>query len=193
MCNLEKRAKEQLLSRRQALKTLLATGGAGVLSSLPDKWQTPVVEVGALPAFAQISPILTISSLTRSLVGLNDCSIPIFGTGSSFTIRFSYHDPTGNVTLAAKILYTSNNAGIPSTISLADSFVTITGNALQGTIEMNLCTRFGADLAVTETIRLRNAIGIESNSLTNTTPRPVGAQQEGRSSPSRQSLWQPQR
>ena len=43
------------LSRRDALKTLTAMGGAAALSSLPGKWETPLVEVGALPAHAQVS------------------------------------------------------------------------------------------------------------------------------------------
>ncbi len=47
---------KQSLTRRDALKALAATGGAVALSTLPDKWETPVVEVGTLPAFAQGSP-----------------------------------------------------------------------------------------------------------------------------------------
>ena len=43
------------LSRRDALKTLTALGGATALSSLPNNWETPLVEVGALPAHAQVS------------------------------------------------------------------------------------------------------------------------------------------
>jgi hypothetical protein len=44
------------LSRREALKTLIAAGGATALSTLPAKWEQPLVEVGALPALAQTSP-----------------------------------------------------------------------------------------------------------------------------------------
>lgn len=45
------------ISRRQLLKTLAATGGAIAASSLlPDEWSNPVVDVGTLPAHAQISP-----------------------------------------------------------------------------------------------------------------------------------------
>ena len=40
-------------SRRQLLKVLAAAAGTAVLSSVPNKWKTPVVEVGALPADAQ--------------------------------------------------------------------------------------------------------------------------------------------
>jgi hypothetical protein len=43
------------LSRRQLLKILVAAAGAAALASAPNKWKTPVVEVGALPAHAQTS------------------------------------------------------------------------------------------------------------------------------------------
>lgn len=41
------------LTRRQALKRIAAAGGAVVFSNLPQQWQTPLVEVGVLPAHAQ--------------------------------------------------------------------------------------------------------------------------------------------
>jgi len=44
------------LSRRDALKALAGITGAVAISSLPNKWSTPRVDVGALPAFAQCSP-----------------------------------------------------------------------------------------------------------------------------------------
>jgi len=46
---------KQTLSRREALKAIAAATGAVTLASLPKKWETPVVEVGALPAHAQTS------------------------------------------------------------------------------------------------------------------------------------------
>lgn len=41
------------LSRRQLLKILAAAAGTAALSSVPNKWKTPVVDVGMLPAHAQ--------------------------------------------------------------------------------------------------------------------------------------------
>lgn len=46
----------QFLTRRDALKAIIAAGGATAFSTLPDQWETPLVKVGALPAFAQTSP-----------------------------------------------------------------------------------------------------------------------------------------
>ena len=41
------------ISRRQLLKIVAAAAGTAVLSSVPNKWETPVVDVGMLPAHAQ--------------------------------------------------------------------------------------------------------------------------------------------
>jgi hypothetical protein len=47
---------KQILSRREALMVLAATGGAAAASLLlPEKWVQPVVEAGILPAHAQSS------------------------------------------------------------------------------------------------------------------------------------------
>ena len=56
----EEEPPKKTLSRRQLLKTLAATGGAVSASSLlPGKWVKPVVEVGLLPAHAQVTPTVT--------------------------------------------------------------------------------------------------------------------------------------
>jgi hypothetical protein len=41
------------ISRRHLLKILAAAAGTAVLTTVPNKWKTPVVDVGALPAHAQ--------------------------------------------------------------------------------------------------------------------------------------------
>ena len=42
------------ISRREAIKALLATGGALAASTfIPGKWTTPVVQTGYVPAHAQ--------------------------------------------------------------------------------------------------------------------------------------------
>jgi hypothetical protein len=46
-----------VLTRRDALKTLAAVTGAVTLAGLPGQWETPLVQVGALPAHAQCSLI----------------------------------------------------------------------------------------------------------------------------------------
>lgn len=48
---------DALISRRAALKAMAAIGGGLSVSSLPDHWETPVIEAGVLPAHAQTSPV----------------------------------------------------------------------------------------------------------------------------------------
>jgi len=81
------------LSRRDALKTLVAATGAVALTSLPSQWTKPVVEVGALPAHAQGS--FTINLVSADFPGGDsNCR----ADDSLIEIIFTYNDPTGNVT-----------------------------------------------------------------------------------------------
>ena len=51
----------ETLGRRQLLKALAATSGAIAASNLlPGKWAKPVVEVGVLPAHAQMSVMYSV-------------------------------------------------------------------------------------------------------------------------------------
>jgi hypothetical protein len=47
---------QSTLSRRAALKALLAAGSVAGLATLPERWQSPLIEVGMLPAHARTSP-----------------------------------------------------------------------------------------------------------------------------------------
>ena len=53
------------ISRRQLLKVLAAAAGTAALSTVPNKWKTPVVEVGALPAQAQLSGVGTVAGFVN--------------------------------------------------------------------------------------------------------------------------------
>ena len=57
-----------VFTRRAAMKILAAVTGAVTLASLPGKWETPLVQVGALPAHAQCSIIPG----TASILFFND-------------------------------------------------------------------------------------------------------------------------
>lgn len=50
-----KESQQQQISRRRLLKALTAAGGVLAASMLPGKWAKPVVEVGVLPAHAQVT------------------------------------------------------------------------------------------------------------------------------------------
>jgi hypothetical protein len=86
---------KQTLSRRDALKTLAAITGAVTLASLPSKWQTPVVQVGALPAHAQCSVVPG----TVTFYIINNSSQPYMvsfvGSGYSNSVTVSANGGTG--------------------------------------------------------------------------------------------------
>jgi Raf kinase inhibitor-like YbhB/YbcL family protein len=54
---------EKKIARRRLLQALAATGGAVAASTLlPEQWAKPVIEVGYLPAHAQVSPFCICSA-----------------------------------------------------------------------------------------------------------------------------------
>ena len=64
----------ETLGRRQLLKAIAATGGAVAASTLlPGEWAKPVVEVGVLPAHAQVS--VAFSMLCDSTPGGGDLGL----------------------------------------------------------------------------------------------------------------------
>ncbi len=68
---------ESPISRRQLLKVLAAAAGTAVLSSVPNKWRTPVVDVGMLPAHAQtLSGRGAISGTVVTLIETNGARMP---------------------------------------------------------------------------------------------------------------------
>ena len=61
-----KLGKEHAVSRRDAIKALSAAAGATLIASLPVDWETPVIEMGVLPAYAQTSPEELVASFNAS-------------------------------------------------------------------------------------------------------------------------------
>ena len=78
------------ISRRQLLKVLAAAAGTAVLSSVPNKWKTPVVDVGMLPAHAQ-----TLSGV-GAVSGTVTLSIPVGSPSSAKIIA-----PTITITIVS--------------------------------------------------------------------------------------------
>jgi hypothetical protein len=96
------------MNRRRLLKTLAAAGGAAAASSLlPGKWARPLLEVGVLPAHAQISPVLGTGDLQVTLTwDLDDSDIDLhciepdtthvyFGNPSGTTAELDLDDVDG--------------------------------------------------------------------------------------------------
>lgn len=93
---------DTLLSRRHLLKALAATGGAAAASSLlPSKWVKPVVDVGLLPAHAQVSPPLGTGDLQATLTwdtgnpNAQSCSMDN-GTSGGVDIDVHVIEPNGD-------------------------------------------------------------------------------------------------
>jgi hypothetical protein len=179
------------LSRRDALKTLAAATGAVALTSLPNKWATPVVEVGALPAHAQGS--FTINLVSADFPGGDsNCR----ADDSLIEIIFTYNDPTGNVTTGTTSPTATNGtydgsiidvyiemypsrAGGPQQWPLNNLNITLSQNSNEytGTITVLYCVPFGAmasppypetkdeDDTASGRFHLQNDIGLVSNSI----------------------------
>ena len=93
------------LSRRQALKTLLAAGGSiGAASFLPARWMKPVVQSGVLPAHAQASGM-------ASCAPLFDLEFLNAGESGEYYLEFQFvSDPDPRPTS-----YTVSNVSIKGT------------------------------------------------------------------------------
>jgi hypothetical protein len=176
----------QSLSRRDALKTLAALGGAATFSVLPNKWETPVVKIGSLPAFAQATPSpVTISNASAS-ARQGACDPGGGQNGDLFTINVTYADQDGQITAnQAKLRATLQfmPSGSTNTDEVTLQSINISGDASNGTISVPLCLGFGSDTSVQVTIFVTNANGSESNSLNvtisnpNSYPAPAGQNQ----------------
>jgi hypothetical protein len=97
------------LNRRDALKVMLATGGAlAAAAFLPAKWAKPVVEAGVVPAHAQSTSLLTVEVLEAcrdvgtATIGYSD-SIGMVTNASNVVIYIMpcdavvYDGPLGNI------------------------------------------------------------------------------------------------
>jgi len=91
---------EQTLTRREALKTLVAITGAATLASLPKHWESPLIEVGTLPAHAQGSGLMI-----PEVLGFGN---PETSEGAGL---FAYFDGAGQVDDSASLLATIESCG----------------------------------------------------------------------------------
>jgi len=72
---------KKTLTRREALKTLAAVTGVAVLSSVKNEWETPLVQVGVLPAHAQAS--LSSTLIVRNSLGSGPTTVTVLPSNSS--------------------------------------------------------------------------------------------------------------
>jgi hypothetical protein len=141
---------EKTLGRRELLKALAAAGGAVTASSLlPGEWAKPVVEVGVLPAHAQvserrISDIITTCSASNADLELID--IYPFSTITTYADISSGRDG-----VEIRRIIRRNDTGV-----IVDNTIGVTGNTgihgrFQGP-DFDLSTMAGGPIAAGETM-----------------------------------------
>ena len=81
------------LSRREALKTLAAVTGVAVLSSVKNEWETPLVQVGVLPAHAQASRSATL--IVRNSQGSGPTTVNVLPSNSPISSMEVIEIPDG--------------------------------------------------------------------------------------------------
>lgn len=97
---------QQAISRRELLKLLAAATGVAALSTIPNQWVTPIVEIGALPAHAQaslapgaISGTIKIQNVTSpdKASAPNPLALLTVGTTNPIIIAGVISPPTNNI------------------------------------------------------------------------------------------------
>jgi hypothetical protein len=127
---------KESLSRRDALKTLAAITGAISLSSLPGKWDTPLIQVGSLPVHAQGSA----GTLVLNNSSTGECEGDIGWTGS-----LSYNAPAGVDTF--EVEHTFLGAAGPFADIVRAEFA-LTGDLFSGTFFPSFCINFDGANAI---------------------------------------------
>lgn len=178
------RPSEDGISRRDALKALAAIGAAGALLTVPTKWETPVLQVGAISAVAQTcSPVCgqpsTISNLAVS-ERLAGCA-PITGEdGDLFSLTFLFSDASecgGLIPERDRIRvrtdfqpsgFTSDDEVVLTAVNISGS----NGGFLAGSVTVPICIAFATDTSVVVTVSLVNGSCQGSNQLSGTVNNP---------------------
>ncbi len=180
------------LSRRAALKSLLAASGAVVLTHLPDQWETPVVIEGTLPALAQTSPVPTPTPdlgmpPTTSNCAVNgpltDCNVSGGQSGQIYVVTCDYRDVDGNMTPnQARVRVESEYpSGSSSIQEAALDPVNLTGDGFEGTVTLPFCINFAGEPSVTLILTFIDANGLPSDTETATisAPSPINQEVDG--------------
>lgn len=180
----------QTIARRRLLKILGATSGVVLTSSIvPEKWTSPIVEVGYLPAHAQITGVVQVSSLRREFLG-TPCVVDDDAPGNEYRISFNYSSPFGDVVEGTRLTQSvSFPDGTRSSFTVTLTSNAIGGDGSSGTISYITCTGFGPpeNDSVTTRVSILTPENRVSNTESVTISRPVdaflGAQKAGEVAP----------
>jgi len=143
--------KDKTMSRRKALKILSATAGATTLSLLPT-WDKPLVGVGALPAFAQASPVLGTGDFQATLTWNTGCPTP--GCSPAVDIDLHVIEPNGTHVYYSNQIGTTARLDIDNVWGLGPENIFVpAATAAAGTYRVYVVYYSGA-AATTATIRI---------------------------------------
>ena len=142
--------KRTSLTRRDALKTLVAITGAATLASLPARWQTPLVQVGSLPVHAQGSA--GVLNLIEQLEAEGECPGDLLWVGI-----FGFNAPAGIELMWVEWEFTDTGDIQP------DYFYIVEGDEFGGTLDWRLCIDFDASDSVQMWFYFEDQRGFISN------------------------------
>jgi hypothetical protein len=159
-----------VFTRRDALKTLAAITGGMTLACLPRSWETPVVQVGALPIHAQGS--------AGNLAKIDDRFVPstICDDYFQWYAEIHYNLLAIGEALHFEVEFSGGSGGIATLL-----FIDGDRDTLIGELGLTFCLDFGThDRAILE-LWGTDVRGFETNHLTYhlTWPEPVSEPDEG--------------
>jgi hypothetical protein len=134
----------------------------------PTPAPVPAPPASPTPAIANLTAVFSGKSCTRAADHL---------TGSALVVTFDFTDGDGDLSGGKVVLYRVYNTGrSESHSSPIPAEVSLTGSATSGQIRIdNECPLYDNNQTSTETLTLYDAAGHQSNSLSASTTRPVGA------------------
>jgi hypothetical protein len=154
------------------------TSPSAVPAPAPAPEPAPAPQPQPTPApSSPASPIPIIANLAAAFSGKPCTRAADHLTGSALVVAFDFRDGDGDVSGGKVVLYRVYNTGrSESHTSPIPSEVSLTGTSTSGQIRIdNECPLYDNNQSSTETLTLFDAAGHQSNTLSATTTRPVGA------------------
>ena len=143
----------------------------------PDPVPAPQPQPAPVPPPAPASPVPAISNLSAAFSGKSCTRAADHLTGSALVVSFNFTDGDGDLSGGRVVLYRVYNTGrSESHASPIPSEAMVQGSATSGRIEIDVeCPLYDNNQTTTETLTLYDSAGHQSNSLSTSTTRPVGA------------------
>lgn len=173
-------AARRRIGRRRLLQALMTSGVLVAANLTPERWISPVIEVGLLPAHAQISPpsVLPVLLTKPSTVPIDQTCVSSAGhSGLRYRVGVTYNSSRGQVESEIKIRHDFELRPFGPSGSFVKSGpdLTLTGDNFQGTMAYSMCVAFGSNTELVTTMVLNDVNDKALGTITFTTPKPPGA------------------